>query len=575
MIEPSPVAGDPGEALSAALHLGSVLNSAQQFVALVSEARSSLGHNSSHAISRLDSALSAHVLDAVRRVLAIVETGRVAFRTYGGQTEQIHEQARFIGQDVEVQLDAIRVCAARIEVIEATLGRKLYSDWQTGVPLLLPEPLVSGGRASLLGSHSVHSSFDALAHEWREAASRWSNAIEQIERWQLKWRGLYQDRIEAERQLVAALSRTTLGDGLVVEPGVSAFSVAGAGPGASTLTSATLLGRKAVLGDHPLKRRSHPLLVPLYRDFIGSMALTGEQVPASEVESWWVQLSDRDKHKLTTEAPLVIGNFNGVPLDVRIKANSISAKYFAEAAEMGSEEASYWGKVSDGSVQLVVSDPVKSRIVEMLGEIGPETERVITYLPGTTSQMKHFYSGEVQQVSEYLVDRSKGTSVAFVYKDGSWVSWLGPGANTNYDRLEDLGTQVADFQGQVLAREPSLHGLPRAAVAHSAGMSVLSGTEIAGAKFDSVLSLGGAFTLSEWRPNPETSYHHFQYENDAINLIDDGRLHTPNELIGVFSSHKYPSDGLTRIESHGRIAEGIQTNGEALKAMLKTLEEES
>ncbi len=574
MIEPSPVAGDPVEAHAAALHLGRVLSSAQRFSAFVSEARLNLRRNSSQSITRLDSGLSVHVLDAARRVLVSVESGRAAFHTYGGQTEQIHEQARRIGHDVEVQLDAIRVSATRIEAIEAVVGRRLSSEWQTGVPLLLAESLIDSARVSAWGAHLFHSSSDALANEWREAANRWWNALEQIERWQLKWRGLYQDRIEAERQLVAVLRKTTLREGFVLGAGIGTTSVAGVGPGASPATSATFLGSRPVSGEHPAKRRTHPLLAQLYRGSMSSMALTGKQAPVAEVESWWAQLSDRDKHTLTTEVPLVIGNLNGVPLDVRVKTNSISAKYFAEADGIGSEEANYWGQVAAGSVKLVVSDPEKSRIVEMLGEISPATERVITYLPGTTSQMKHFYSGEVQQVSAYLVEHSRETTVAFVYKDGSWVSWLGAGSNTNYVRLGDLGMQVADFQEQVVAREPTLRNLPMAAVAHSAGMSVASGAEIAGAQFDSVLSLGGAFNLSGWKPNPETSYHHFQYENDAINLIDGGRLHTPNELTGVFGSHKYPSDGFGRIESHGRIAEGVQTNGKALKDMLDTLEGE-
>lgn len=574
MHEPSPVAGDPSEAHSAALHLGRVLSRCQRFVTLTEDARMSLGRNSSQSISRLNLGLSSHVLDAARRVFASIEIGRAAFQTYGVRIEEIHFQARHIGHDVEAQLDVIRLCTAGVEKIEASLGRRLSSDWQAGVPLLMPEPLVPSESASVSNALLRYGSLDALANEWREAASRWWSAIEQIERWHTKWRGLYYDRIEVERRLVSALSGTDLGEGLGFGSDGDPILVAAAAPGAGVATSAMFLRGKSVPDDNPATRRSHPLLAVLYREFTGSVALNGKQMPVAEVESWWAQLSDRDKHTLTTEVPLVVGNLNGVPLDVRIKANSISAKYFAEADGIGPEEASYWGQVSDGSVKLVVSDPEKSRIVEMLGEISHKTERVITYLPGTTSQMKHFYSGEVQQVSDYLVDRSEDTSVAFVYKDGSWVSWLGPGSNTNYDRLEDLGVQVAEFQEQVLAREPTTQDLPQVAVAHSAGMSIVSGAEIAGAKFNSVLSLGGAFVLEEWVPNPETNYHHFQYENDAINLIDGGRLNTPNELTGVFSPHKYPSDGYGRMESHSRISDDDQTNGKALKAMLKTLEEE-
>ena len=173
----------------------------------------------------------------------------------------------------------------------------------------------------------------------------------------------------------------------------------------------------------------------------------------------------------------------------------------------------------------------------------------------------------------YLVTRSGGSTVAFVYKDGSWSSWLGPGANTNYVRLQELGGQVVDFQSEVIDREPSLKNASQVAVAHSAGMSVLSGAEIAGAQFDTVVSLGGAFALREWRPDPSTEYHHFQYDNDAINMIDGGRLWTPHELKDVFAQHVFASEGHARFESHSRIAEGPETNKQALDVMFDVVNE--
>lgn len=234
---------------------------------------------------------------------------------------------------------------------------------------------------------------------------------------------------------------------------------------------------------------------------------------------------------------------------------------------MPADELAYWRGVADGTRQLVVSDPDHSRIVEMIGQIGPETEQVIFYVPGTGAQMKHFYAGEVQQVSEYVVSRSSGTAVSFVYKDGSWVSWAGKNSNTNYEFLGDLSERLTGFQQNVTDLEPDFNGKRQVAIGHSAGMSVISAAEGSGSEFDQVFSLGGAFMLPGWSPSPGTEYHHLQYENDMINRIDGGRLHTPNELRGVYEPHVFWAGEASELRSHGRIAEGPKSNLGPLEAM--------
>ncbi|NLA65731.1 MAG: hypothetical protein GX862_07370, partial [Leucobacter sp.] len=322
----------------------------------------------------------------------------------------------------------------------------------------------------------------------------------------------------------------------------------------------------------PATRRNHPLLVELYRQSLVYF-LRDRQPPVHLVEAWWGDLSADDRATLMREVPLVIGNLDGVPINARIAANAQSAQHFAEMPDISIDEQHYWQRVADGSVTLVVSDPAQSRIVEMIGELGPHTTKVLTYVPGTGTQMKHFFQGEAQQVSRYLVARSASNTVAFVYKDGSWVSWVGENSNTHYEFLHELGQGVQRFQSQVIDREPSLGDVDRVAAGHSAGVTVLSAAEIAGAEFDLVVSLGGSYLLQAWQPEQGTNYHHFQYENDLINRIDQGRLHTPHELDQIFEPHIFDSNGRAQLHSHSRVAQGPATNSAVLRELARVLEE--
>ena len=560
----TPVSGDPAEAHEAEARLNRVSGHLQQLVDTTRSACAHLSANQSLTIERVELVLSERVQRRAQAALAVSEAGSSAFRSYGEQIESIHSQARKIEDRVSEQLAEIRGCVSEAREILAMLQCSVQLHWNIGVPLELPRPDADYGDAA--ENAELRARYES---QWCVAALRWRSALGELQLLQRQWRSLLDDRVEAERIFVSKLERLSDGDALHVSDSIEVSTVIV--PAISTSRQTTIRVGAAI---KPGERRSHPLLTNLYDEYALQLATTGKSPPAEAVAQWWWRLTESQRQQLIAEAPLVVGNLAGVPLESRVAANARSAEYFANAEGISAQEADYWNRVAAGRVKLVVSDPGNSRIVEMIGEAGPDTARVITFLPGTMSQMKHFYAGSAQQVAQYLVTRSSGTSVAFVYKDGSWVSWLGPGANTNYDRLQELGGQVAEFQREVVEREPSLQGDSQVAIAHSAGMSVLSGAELSGADFDTVMSLGGAFALRDWRPDPGTDYHHFQYDNDAINMIDGGRLWTPHELNDVFQQHVFDSEGLARFESHSRIAEGPETNEEALKQMLDLLKGE-
>lgn len=559
----TPMLGDPAEAYEAGLRLNRLAEQLQYLLAAVHAARSQLASNRGLTVERVDSGLLERVQLHAQAALAVSVASRSEFQAYGDQLEQIHAKARRTEEQVIEHLAIIRMCAAQVQAILVAMRSTMQLHWSAEVPIEMP--LTDAADDTHFESIELRARYEA---EWRAAALRWRGALDELQLLRRQWRSLLEERAEVERFFVGALQGTVESEQLF-PAGTDAAPVL-AVPRLSA-TRHTAAGFGGAVG--PGQRRNHPLLARLYEGEALQQALTGKPPAADKVAKWWRGLNGQKRQQLIDEAPLVVGNLAGVPLDSRIAANAVSAKHFANAEGISAEETNYWNRVAAGRVRLVVSDPGNSRIVEMIGQPGPNTARVITFLPGTMSQMKHFYSGGTQQVSEYLVTRSNGTSVAFVYKDGSWASWLGPGANTNYDRLQELGGNVAEFRSDVIDREPSLQRASNVAIAHSAGMSVLSGAEIAGARFDTVISLGGAFALREWRPDSNTEYHHFQYDNDAINLIDGGRLSTPHEREDVFEQHVFDSDGLARIESHSRIAEGPETNKRVLDTMVIILEE--
>ena len=559
----TPVSGDPAEAHEAEARLNRVSAHLQQLVDTTRSACAHLSANQSLTIERVELVLAERVQRRAQAALAVSEAGSSAFRSYGEQIESIHAQARQIEDRVNEQLAEIRGCVSEVREILAMLQCSVQLHWNIGVPLELPRPDADYGDSA--ENAELRARYES---QWCVAALRWRSALEELQLLQRQWRSLLDDRVEAERLFVSKLERMSDGDALHVSDSIEVSAIIV--PAISTSRQTTIRVGAAIT---PGERRSHPLLTNLYDEYALQLATTGKSPPAEAVAQWWWRLTESQRQQLIAEAPLVVGNLAGVPLESRVAANARSAEHFANAEGISAQEADYWNRVAAGRVKLVVSDPGNSRIVEMIGEAGPDTARVITFLPGTMSQMKHFYAGSAQQVAQYLVTRSSGTSVAFVYKDGSWVSWLGPGANTNYDRLQELGGQVAEFQREVVEREPSLQGDSQVAIAHSAGMSVLSGAELSGADFDTVMSLGGAFALRDWRPDPGTDYHHFQYDNDAINMIDGGRLWTPHELNDVFQQHVFDSEGLARFESHSRIAEGPETNRQALDVIFDVMSE--
>jgi hypothetical protein len=158
--------------------------------------------------------------------------------------------------------------------------------------------------------------------------------------------------------------------------------------------------------------------------------------------------------------------------------------------------------------------------------------------------------------------------VAFVYVDGPWASWGLPWqdtSNANKDFAMDEGAQLTRFEEGVRT-DPSLAAAQHAAIAHSAGMSILSSAEVNGARYDQVSSLGGSWLQDGWGAETRTDYDHHQYGFDAINYLNPF-YDTPAKN-SDFTQHSYEASKFlgiqNELDNHIRVAEGPERNTRVL-----------
>lgn len=346
------------------------------------------------------------------------------------------------------------------------------------------------------------------------------------------------------------------------------------------------------------------------RDFLDALLAAND--PAEVLRLWLSRPDLQDE--VVTAHPEIIGALDGIPALVRVAANRLNAPNWLAAAEADLAESgisderaaflrseiAYLKQVlsDDNPVQLYLYDRDASRIVEMIGTPTSDTQKVITYVPGTYTSLGDFYSGGVQQIARYLSEQVPGT-VAFVYKDG-----LFPGENhliggmneriweaNEADRASAAGRQLARFETG-MRMDPLLGGAEQDALGHSWGLANVTSSEVAGARYDKVISLSGAGMLEEWAPSRGTSYSDFSY-NDLLQVgqatpivwggntprdhpafehgdyyvgPNDDRLtgYTPVTPNGYPASHFPLDDPLILIDNHNLIASDSDDNDEAL-----------
>lgn len=320
------------------------------------------------------------------------------------------------------------------------------------------------------------------------------------------------------------------------------------------------------------------------------------QASPEVVREWWNSLARlRPLHgdglsvaqqTLVLAVPWLIGNLDGVPPRARIAANAVTAaRQVAEnqatiddiarhplddprarelTAELERENVYLRGAAAvPPTVQLYTYDRAADRLVEMLGE-WPEAgapERIYTYVPGTSAQMKDFWKDGpgVQDFARRLTRDDGIDSVAFVYKDGRFpgggddvfpaekkalVAALAQANSSPFAR--ESGERLATFRAGLDVGGASTGSPPprTVGIGHSWGTANIIASELAGAHWDHVASLAGAGAVPKWSGSPDTEYDSYRYD-DALGVVQATGIvyrHRNPQYLGEFEQHEYESD---------------------------------
>ena len=405
-----------------------------------------------------------------------------------------------------------------------------------------------------------------------------------------RWAELVDRRRAADHRLLSALH----GGGAVgalVEAADAARGVTSPEGALGVVTGLTPFELASLLADVPL------------------LAVLVGQASPEEVRAWWESLGvdvalDEDgfsaaQRALLAGAPGLFGALDGLPPGARVRANGIAARRQIAENERtiaGVLDDPERGAVMDGlvtalrreneylsraaavppAVQLYTWDREGDRIVEMVGDWEAPPQRVYTYVPGTFSEMTGFWaeSGGTQSVGTWLVETDSVDSVAFVYKDGRFPGGGGVVAPTETMGLvpglleandqgyaRESGDRLAAFQ-RGLHADPLFRSAPpvEVAVGHSWGLADVLASEVAGARYDHVVSLAGAGAVDDWQPDPSTEYDSLRYR-DALGLAQaTGGVYAgrdPQSMV-VFEDQVFESDGDRALELGSPVSEWFE-----------------
>lgn len=447
---------------------------------------------------------------------------------------------------------------------------------------------------------STGSSIDAIAREADQAARADMIGIVVPEEYRAGERSALQRRMDGDRRELDAIERLwtelveerAAADRLCVS-GLQSPVAMGTLPHVTEAMLATGSPEQLLALMGGLSATDLALLLEKHPELID----TAFRADPERVRAWWDELGRRgalvadgltsEQWALVRGAPAIIGALDGLPPMVRVAANAINAhrrldeidrlvgplqrkRNPADAevlAALARERAYLEGAVAQPpTVQLYLFDPSKSRIIEMIGEWNHETRTVLTYVPGTLTNMDSFYQRPpiVQQISRWLVANDPGeATVAFVFKDGIFpggaegkkdpYSFTKAFAEANnYEFARESSRRLDHFQSVIaLDQTPGNDALQTVAIGHSWGLANITSAEVHGARYDRVISLAGAGMPPEWMPQEKTTYTDFSYwdflqEAQTTGLVWGGN--NPNRSEGFESKGYYVSPHDIEIE---------------------------
>lgn len=396
------------------------------------------------------------------------------------------------------------------------------------------------------------------------------------------WDLLVTRRRQADAACVAALdSRDTLGNTWRLT-----------GSAIRTDTPEQLLALLGALGSTDLL-----ILLKLHPELVGKI----QKADPAAVAAWWARLpsahhdgqpdGQADANGFSAEqaamiagAPTLIGSLNGLPALARVAANKLNAEVFLkenttefnrlvtsgkiDSGTIGrlidlAKEDAYLHKVTDGTVQLYLYDRAKAQIIEMEGTPSAATDRVVTYVPGMFSDMNLFYDRKAQEIATWLVGTHPSTAVAFIYKDGVFPGGsdgklgalnaqfpVGLAEANSPDWAAAGGRRLAGFEAGVIL-DPMMADAKTIAIGHSWGLTDVTASEVAGAHYDQVISLSGAWMPEHWQADPTTHYSDFSYpdillEAQATGIVGNGNDPRASAAFDHGSYYQSPTDPIIR-----------------------------
>jgi len=509
----------------------------------------------------------------IELLAAGLEAQAAALQTYAGQLSQLKDRQRVLERQRRSAQDALA----------AAQQRWLFGGYSNDAPIYLAQAAGDEATAANLKQQK------AVVQGQMDAARISDRAVD------AQWDQLVADRRQIDATCTAALQNVTVLGALA---GITSSSIARSNP-ASLLAMLS----KLTEADLVILLKQHPEL---------SRAL--EQAEPTAVAAWWRDLPEDQRTALIAGAPTLVGALDGVPALDRVAANKINAAnrikqaeheiegwrdkgaafgqrdFYLDEVKALNREIGYlkYAVGETPSVQLYLYDHESDRIVEMLGQPSPGTNKVMTYVPGTFADQDGFYSEDTQAVAGWFQQRDPGM-VAFVYKDGPFPSSI-PQANSE-PFAAITGKRLARFEAGVQAQH-ELRDAQQIGIGHSWGTANLTAAEVAGARFDDMISSSGAGVPSQWEPRPGTRYQDYSYYDvlqEAQHLPVDGVWGGRNPRVSGFEHGDYyqaplglknyplndyldpAGNQLGLLDAHNLIATATPQNSKVLNDMRESL----
>ena len=251
-----------------------------------------------------------------------------------------------------------------------------------------------------------------------------------------------------------------------------------------------------------------------------------------EVYAQVEHLSTADRRLLALAEPEVVGGTYGVPWAVRARANAVSVRRALHREQLaGTPWSPRIGRLEtmarrDGRRRrlfVAFSAARGGRMIEVVGDPGPDTEAVAVYVPGTGSNLDMSHVNT--DVAVDLVEAGGGRLVVAVFLDGEFPQDIM--ADAGKPRFaETMAPRLVRFCREVdRVVEIDCPGAALTVVGHSYGGRIVGTAERLGLRADRVVyaespDLGvGVSGPADWRaPGPVLRYS-FTAPGDPVELL--------------------------------------------------------